>query len=85
MPEREPDAYVAARVREALVQHPELGELHVEVTLSGDRVFLHGPVETVERQRLTAQVAAAQVPDRTVVNETWVVDVDEPKGAEELS
>lgn len=79
------EPYLAGHICDAIAQHPELGELSIDVTITGNRIFLSGPVETEHRRELIADVAGDVAPDHEIVNETWVVEMQEPKGAEELT
>ena len=80
----QPDAYVVAHVREALASDPRTNELHVEVTLAGNRIFLTGEVASDESRRAVAEVVEELAPDREVRNETSVPPLAAPEEPEEL-
>jgi hypothetical protein len=81
----EPETYLVAHIREALARDPRTNELHVDVTVSGGRLFLTGPVTTDEHRKAVGEVVAEVAPDYEVCNETTVAAVREPHGAEDLS
>jgi osmotically-inducible protein OsmY len=81
---RTPDPYLAEHVREALAQHPELAELHLDVTVSGHEVFVLGTLATEERRREVTRVVSELLPDHRVRNDTSVEPVGEPEQAEQL-
>ena len=79
--EAEANDYLVARIQEALAGDKRVGELELQVSVAGDRVLVTGTVPTEERRELVARVVRETAPDRTVVNETTVVDTD--RGADE--
>ena len=82
--DREPDQYVAERVREALAEDPRVGELYVEVTISGDTIFLSGAVATEARQQAMDAVVGEVCPEYRVCNQTTVNPKSEPSEVERL-
>jgi hypothetical protein len=81
----EPENYLVAHVREALAKDPRTNELHVEVAVSGRRVFLSGPVTSEAHRDAIADVAREIAASYEICNETSVAALDEPRGAEDLS
>ena len=80
----EPKQYVVAHVREAIAHHPQLNELHIDVSVQGGKVFLTGVVGTEERRRSLTEVVSGIAPDHEICNETEVAEFPETKGAEEI-
>ncbi len=78
------DPYLAQRLREAFADDPRVGELGVEVTFAGDKVFLHGVVATEERKAAITEVARSHCPEMDVHNEMVVEDLREPRSVENL-
>jgi hypothetical protein len=70
--------YDAQRVREELARDERVGELGIEVTISGDHAFLRGKVSNTERKQVIADVAQELLPECTVVNEVTIIEMDEP-------
>jgi osmotically-inducible protein OsmY len=68
----EPKQYVIERVHRALAEDPRVGELNVDVTLAGGRVFLTGDVPTQERKDAISSLVGELLPDHEVCNETSV-------------
>ena len=81
----EPETYLVAHIREALARDPRTNELHVDVTISGGRLFLTGPVTTEAHRKAVGDVVAEVAPDYEVCNETSVAAVTQPHEAEDLS
>jgi osmotically-inducible protein OsmY len=81
---REPDQYLAERIRETLAEDPRVGELYVGVTIAGDEIFLAGSVATEDRQRAMEEVVREVAPDHRVHNQTTVNPRSEPPEAEKL-
>jgi osmotically-inducible protein OsmY len=79
------DPYLVEHVREALLRDPELSELHLDVSVAGENVYVTGAVPTAERRDAVARVVAAVAGDRTVLNDTTVEEVEPPAGPERLS
>jgi osmotically-inducible protein OsmY len=84
-PEREPKAYLVAHVREALARDGRTNELHVDVTVAGNRIFLTGEVASGERRRAVSEVVAEVVPGYEIHNETSVPPLEPPSEPEQLS
>jgi hypothetical protein len=66
-------AYLVAHVHEALATDPECAELGIEVTVTGDRLFLNGTVSSVEQRDRASVVAAACAPEHTIYNDLDVL------------
>ena len=71
-PGDEPEKYLVQRVRDALAADPRVGELHVDVTIRGSRVFLTGQVPSGERREAIAQVVHEVLPEHQVANHVTV-------------
>jgi osmotically-inducible protein OsmY len=78
------DPYLAEHVREALAQDPRVGELGVEVEISGETVVLHGTVASAGRQEAAVEVVHGLLPEHEIRDETEVADFPEPTEAEHL-
>jgi osmotically-inducible protein OsmY len=78
----EPADYAIGRLRQALAD--DVAELGVQVTLTGDDVFLHGHVGTPERQEAITELAHRVLPEHRVHNQTTVGAFPEDAGQEEL-
>lgn len=78
------DTYAAGQVERALAGDPRTHELGVRVEVDGDDVILHGEVASEERRRLVGEVAAQEMPQRTVRNQVTVTEVQPPEEAEVL-
>jgi hypothetical protein len=83
-PDDEPKAYLVAHVREALARDPRTNELHVDVTLAGQRIFLTGEVASEEHRRAVTDVVRELLPAYDVHNETAVPRLESPAEPEEL-
>lgn len=84
MNETEPKHYLVGRVREALAKDPRVHDLNVEVSISGDKVFLTGKVESESRKQTIGSVVSEVLPDHQICNETEVADLPEPGASERL-
>ncbi len=84
-PTDEPKAYLVAHVREALARDARTSELHVDVTLAGQRIFLTGEVASEEHRRAVGEVVTELCPDYEVHNETAVPPLESPAEPEQLS
>ena len=78
----EPAAYTAQHIKDALATDQRVGEMTLEVTLAGGRVFVSGQVPVAERRDAVPEVVRTVAPDLEVVNEVTVVPCDEPVGQE---
>jgi hypothetical protein len=74
----EPKQYLIGRVQEALAHDPRLGELDIQV-------FLSGAVATSVRRAAIAEVVNELLPDYQIHNEVEVAARDEDPAAEELT
>jgi osmotically-inducible protein OsmY len=81
----EPPQYVAEHVRDALRNDPRVGELDVQVRITGSRVFVSGNVATAERQRAITKIVEELLPDVEVCNETTIQNVPETEDLERLA
>lgn len=79
-----PDPYLAEHVREALAQDPRVGELGVEVEISGATVVLHGTLASPGRQEAAVEVVRDLLPEHEIRDETEVADFPEPTETEHL-
>lgn len=70
--------YDAAKLSDALARDERTGELGIDVSITGGKVFLHGKVSTPDRRNAIAQVAAEFLPHCTVVNEVTVTEMGDP-------
>jgi osmotically-inducible protein OsmY len=84
MATEQPDLYLVQHVLEALAQDPRVSELHVDVTISGDRVFVTGTVPSEERRSVIEAVVAELVPDHAVTNHIRVEPIAGPPEVESL-
>ena len=82
---KEPPQYVAEHVRDALRKDPRVGELDVQVRITGSRVFLNGNVATAERQKAITEIVEGLLPDVEVCNETTTHNLPEADEPESLA
>jgi osmotically-inducible protein OsmY len=75
--------YLAAHVHDALAQDPACAELGIDVTVTGDRLFLNGTVSSVEQRDRASSIAAALAPELTVCNDLEVLGMIEGHGESE--
>ncbi len=80
----EPETYLVGHVREALARDGRTNELHVEITVSGDRVFLTGEVASEESRDAVAAVVEELLPAHEIHHGTAVTALGPPEAAEEL-
>jgi osmotically-inducible protein OsmY len=71
-PSGQPEKYLVQRVRDALAGDPRIGELHIDVTIRGDRVFLTGTVASAERREVIAALVQDVLPGHQVQNHVAV-------------
>jgi osmotically-inducible protein OsmY len=71
-PPDQPEKYLAQKVRDALAADPRVGELHVDVSIRGDRVFLTGTVPSEERREAIEDVVRQGLPTHEVANHITV-------------
>ena len=83
-PDHEPKAYLVAHVREALARDGRTNELHVDVTVAGNRIFLTGDVASEEHRRAVTDVVAELVSGYEIHNETSVPPLEPPSAPEHL-
>lgn len=80
-----PKSYLVGRVRETLAQDPRVNDLNVNVTITGEKVYLSGIVATTERREAISEVMADAFPDLVCVNEIKVGNYPETHETEQLS
>lgn len=80
----EPDAYLVARIREALAHDPRVAELGVSVTVAGENVLLTGNVATAERKAAVGEIVGPLVGDRVLHNGVTVAMLSEVDAKETL-
>ena len=68
----EPEKYLVQHVRDALAGDPRIGELHVDVSIRGDKVFLTGSVPSIERRDAIAELVKDVLPTHEVHNHVTV-------------
>lgn len=83
-PASQPDDYVVQHVREALANDPRVSELHVEVTVTADRVFITGTVPSEERREVIAAVVRELLPEHHVSNHVTVEPISGSPEVERL-
>jgi osmotically-inducible protein OsmY len=83
-PSEEPEKYLVQRVRDALIGDPRVGELHIDVTIRGDRVFLTGTVPSTERRDVIGELVREVLPDHTVHNHVAVEGIPGPPGSPDV-
>lgn len=81
----EPPQYVAEHIRDALRKDPRVGELDVQVRITGNRVFVNGNVTTADRQRAITEIVEELLPDIEVCNETSIQSAPETEDQETLA
>ena len=81
----EPPQYVAERIRDVLRKDPRVGELDVQVRITGSRVFVNGNVATAERQRAITEIVEGLIPAVKVCNETSIQNAPETEDLERLA
>ena len=69
MPHGEEPEYVAAEVRRLLADHPDIGELSLDVHVRGSDIVVQGSVATPTRKDLIASAIADAFPDHQVEND----------------
>jgi hypothetical protein len=80
----QPEAYLAAHVREALATDPRVSELGLQVRIVSGRVFVHGVVPTNERRDAISVVVAELLPELEIHNATTVESPAVANGAETI-
>jgi osmotically-inducible protein OsmY len=77
--------YLVARIHKALATDPRTGELELDISIAGGRVFLSGSVATDERCRAVEEVVREVAPDLEVQNELSVTEEHPPGPPEPVS
>jgi osmotically-inducible protein OsmY len=80
----EPEKYLVQRVRDVLAEDPRVGELHIDVTIRGDRVFLTGVVPSPERRDAIADLVGKVLPEHHVHNHVTVEPISGSPEVESL-
>ena len=75
--------YLAAHVHDALAQDPACAELGIDVTVTGDRLFLNGTVSSGEQRDRASLIAAELAPELTICNDLEVLSTIEGHGESE--
>jgi osmotically-inducible protein OsmY len=83
-PGGEPDPYLIERVREALAEDPRVGELYVQVTMAGGKVFISGTVATEDRKIAMTELVRELLPEHEVHNLATVSSLTEPVETEQI-
>jgi len=83
-PHDEPEKYLVQRARDALAEDPRVGELHIDVTIRGDRVFLTGAVPSAQRREAIADLVRQVLPDHQVHNHVTVEPISGSPEVESL-
>lgn len=81
----QPPQYLVEHVRDAMAGDPRIGELHVQVRIIGERVFLTGEVATQERHDAISEVVARVLPQHEVHNQTTVSPLPDVPKVERLT
>jgi hypothetical protein len=66
--------YRGEAVRDALVRDPGIGQLDVQIRISGSRAFVSGTTPTRERRDLITERVQAMLPGMEVMNHMLVID-----------
>lgn len=78
------DGYVVARALEVLAADPRVGEITLNVTATGTRIFVTGDVATEQRRQAITEVLQENFPDCEIANATSVYDMTEATEEERL-
>ena len=78
------DQYVVGKALDALANDPRLGETALNVSVTGEKLFVTGDVATEERRDTITQVLEEQFPDLEIANATSVYDMVETTEEERL-
>jgi osmotically-inducible protein OsmY len=70
------DHYLVEWIRQRLAKDPRVGELELQVSVTGRKVIVTGTVANPDRQRAISEVLAEVCPDRAVQNQTTVLRID---------
>jgi hypothetical protein len=76
--------YSVAHIQQAFAEDPRSSELGIQVTVRGSDAYLSGVVSSEGLRADLEQVLREHEPGLTVHNEVQVVDLHEPRGAEDL-
>jgi osmotically-inducible protein OsmY len=77
MHEREPEGYIAERIRQALASDPRVNEPELRVQVVAGRAIITGDVPTQARRDAVAEVVHEIDPELTVDNQTTVTETVE--------
>lgn len=81
---RMPDAYVVARVKEALAQDPRTGEQDIKLMVDANRILLRGEMASEEHRRATEAVVREAAPGYQIDNQIKVPQLPGPEGVEDV-
>ncbi|HEX2030127.1 MAG TPA: BON domain-containing protein [Actinomycetota bacterium] len=76
--------YLIARIHEALSRDPRVGELELEVSVTGGTVLVSGTVASDEQRRAVSEVVEELLPGHRVANEVALATFPETGEAERL-
>lgn len=79
------DAYLVAKVQDALAEDERIGELELDVRIAGRRIFVTGTVFTEDRKGAVSDLVARMCPHYEVSNQITVVEEPSPGPEERLS
>lgn len=83
-PHGEEDEYIVARALDTLANDSRLGETALNVSVTGDKIFVTGDVATSERRDAITKVLTECFDGFEVVNATSVYDMVETAEEERL-
>jgi len=78
-------AYLAERIKEAIMQDSRLGQHDIHVVVEGDRVLVKGEARTEQHKRTVEEVARTACPWLRIDNQMKVAPLRGPEGSEYLS
>ena len=78
------DPFIAERIRQALIEHPDVGELDIHVEIEGETVILTGTVATFERCMRIGEIAMELLPDWHIHSEIEIAEFPESDRTEHL-
>lgn len=76
--------YLIARIHQALSGDPRVGELELEVAVTGETVVVSGSVVSEEQRRAVSEVVQDLLPGHRMANEVAVATFPETGEAERL-
>lgn len=81
---RKHDAYLPARIKDALAQDPRTGEQDIKIMVEDKRILLRGDVGTEDHKEETERVVREVAPEYQVENQIKVRDLPAPEQAEDV-